>query len=221
MSANNSSTRSRRAQSGIYAIRHVESGKFYIGSATNFWRRWSKHRLLLSRGCHDNRHLQRAWNKFGAIAFVFEIVEVVGNEADLIRVEQEWLDRLRPHRHGVGYNISPTAGSTLGVEVSPEARANLSRKLTGRKLDPGHCAKISEALTRRVIKEETRERLAKAQTGKTYSTESRAKMSAAHKGRKLSAETRARMSASRTGKKFSAETRAKLSEAAKRRRRTV
>lgn len=204
-------------RSGIYAIRHVESGKLYIGSATNIWQRWSKHRLLLSRGCHDNRHLQRAWDKFGATAFVFEIVEVVGHKADLIRVEQEWLDQIRPYDRGVGYNICKTAGSTLGVRASDETKAKLSQSLTGRKLHPDHCAKISAALSRRVTKEETREKLSKSHTGKTYSAESRAKMSASHKGQRRTPEAIAKMVEANRGQKRSDESRAKMSEAAKRR----
>jgi hypothetical protein len=48
---------------GIYAIRHVESGKMYIGSAKDFAERWNGHRKDLRRGRHPNRHLQNAWDK--------------------------------------------------------------------------------------------------------------------------------------------------------------
>ena len=32
-------------KSGIYKITHIDSGKVYVGSAVNFPKRWSDHRL--------------------------------------------------------------------------------------------------------------------------------------------------------------------------------
>jgi predicted GIY-YIG superfamily endonuclease len=47
-------------QAGVYAIRHVGSGKVYIGSAQNLWRRGRDHVRMLRGGYHPNPHLQRA-----------------------------------------------------------------------------------------------------------------------------------------------------------------
>src|ERR1035438_8459367 len=107
-------------QSGVYQIRHVVSGKVYIGSAVNFRKRWIEHRNRLIRGIHHSRHLQHAWNKYGVDAFVFEIAELVADKADLVRVEQEHMNRRYSWKRTHGYNASPTAGSPLGVKHSAE-----------------------------------------------------------------------------------------------------
>jgi GIY-YIG catalytic domain len=63
---------------GVYGIRHVESGKLYVGSTTcvgGFRERFRLHTKSLKAGKHSNKYLQNAWNKHGAIAFEFFIIE--------------------------------------------------------------------------------------------------------------------------------------------------
>ena len=64
-----------RERSGIYAIVNTVNGKRYVGSAKRFRTRWNAHRAALNKGLHHSRHLQSAWNKYGAEAFVFTIIE--------------------------------------------------------------------------------------------------------------------------------------------------
>ena len=45
---------------GIYKIRNTENGNFYLGSSDNIHRRFSRHKLDLSKNRHDNPHLQNA-----------------------------------------------------------------------------------------------------------------------------------------------------------------
>jgi hypothetical protein len=113
-------------ESGIYAIRHIESGKLYVGSSSNIASRWQTHRWALGRGIHHSRHLQNAWDKYGADAFVFEVLQAVENPDDLIRTEQEHLDRTGSFRRTHGYNILPKAGSCLGVKRLAEQRLAMS-----------------------------------------------------------------------------------------------
>ena len=61
--------------SGIYKIEHVATGKFYVGSACSLESRLSKHKRDLNSNCHNNQHLQRAWNKYGADEFKFYLIE--------------------------------------------------------------------------------------------------------------------------------------------------
>jgi group I intron endonuclease len=72
----------------------------------------------LTSGKHPNKKLKNAWGKYGREAFVFEIVELCTSEA-LLSTEQRYLNELTPH-----YNLCPTAGSTLGLRWSPEAKNN-------------------------------------------------------------------------------------------------
>lgn len=81
--------------SGVYQIRNLNNGRVYIGSAKCFQVRYSQHVKSLEKGTHHNKHLQSAFNKQGAEAFVFEILEVVEGEQEArLLVEQKHLDLL-------------------------------------------------------------------------------------------------------------------------------
>jgi group I intron endonuclease len=187
------------ARSGIYAIRHKATGRIYLGSAADIPRRWRCHRSRLRLGTHHSRYLQRAWNKYGPDAFVFEVLRAVPDPNGLIEVEQEYLDRLQPYRWRLGFNVCSTAGSPLGRQCRPETRAKMAEAMRGKKHSPEAKAKITAALT-----------------GKKLSPEHCAKMAEA--ARNCSPEARARMAAARRGKTHSPETRAKIAETLRRRR---
>lgn len=46
--------------SGIYKIENTVAGKFYIGSAVCFNRRWNQHKSELSKGMHCNPKMSAA-----------------------------------------------------------------------------------------------------------------------------------------------------------------
>ena len=50
--------------SAIYGIRHIASGRIYVGSAVRTNARWRQHRSQLQRGTHHSRYLQAAWSKY-------------------------------------------------------------------------------------------------------------------------------------------------------------
>lgn len=160
--------------SGIYRIINSINGKIYIGSAVNIDKRWRDHISLLKKGRHHSRYLQNAWNKYGAYAFEFSIIE----ECDipsLIAREQYFIDTLSPD-----YNVCKVAGSSLGVKRSDETRAKIG--FVSRNISAETRAKIGAANKARKISSETRAKISARQVGKTYSAETRAKMSAANKG---------------------------------------
>lgn len=197
-------------QSGIYQIRHIASGKRYVGSAVDIEARWRTHRWALTRSRHHSVMLQRAWLKHGSAAFAFEILEMVPDTADLIAREQAWLDRLQPFAFDKsrGYNTCSTAGSRLGVSHDAEARRKISAAHKGRKHSPEHVAKLAAILKGRKPSPETL--AAAARRKKQLSPEARARMSAIRKGRKHSPEAIARISASKMGKPLSPEHRASI-----------
>jgi group I intron endonuclease len=113
--------------SGIYEIRHVKSGKRYIGSAQNFHKRWIAHRNHLIRGTHHSPHLQRSWAKNGAQAFEFLVLEACHPD-HLLLLEQVWMDWFNPE-----FNVCPKANSTAGRRFSDETKAKISAANTGKK----------------------------------------------------------------------------------------
>ncbi|GER21480.1 NUMOD3 domain-containing DNA-binding protein [Variovorax boronicumulans] len=163
--------------SGIYAIRNTINGKVYIGSAVCFGRRWNMHRHKLRQGEHHSKKLQASWNKHGASAFVFEVLELVYDLEQLIPREQALIDSLGALGPN-GYNMSPTAGSIRGYKHTEETKRRLSAASKG-VLKPG----TSAALKGRKLSAEHVTKVAKAHTGSKRSLTARANMSKAMKGR--------------------------------------
>ena len=190
-------------KSGIYSIRNLINGKFYIGSALNIKARWAAHKSDLSRGIHTNSYLQRAWAKYGPEAFEFVVLEMVEPEL-LFEREQSWLDDSSCHRSKGGYNVSPTAGTCRGVKHTLETRQRMSAAKKGRPAS-NKGKRISDE-QRLALSERTKKR-AQTEAGKANlarmalaakSAESRRKRSESKKGKKASDEVRARMSLSQT-----------------------
>lgn len=174
--------------SGIYKIVNTVNGKFYIGSAINFERRWALHLSLLRRNMHHNIKLQRAWLKYGEPAFEFIVVERAPADRMLVVVEQKWMDSMKPF-----YNIAQIAGSQLGVKLSAETRRKMSVARVGKTASAETRAKMSAWQVGRVRPADTCLRISESKKaaglkgrpapnkGKKHSEETRAKMSAWHK----------------------------------------
>ena len=165
--------------SAIYAIVNNITNDMYVGSAVAVNRRWSAHRNLLTKQCHYNLRLQRAYSKYGSNAFDWEIIQFVDNKTQLIAREQFWMNFFVPK-----YNGRPIANSPLGTKASAETRAKMSVSAKKRGFTEEHKQNISKAKKGvSTISEEQKKRLSVLNTGKVYSAETRAKVSAASTGR--------------------------------------
>jgi len=160
---------------GIYKIRNIVNGKVYIGSTVNFRKRFSLHKLLLTRNKHHSKHLQNAWNKDGEENFIFEIIEEIEpNKEKLLEREQCWIDSLTPE-----YNISNVAGSCLGVKRSDETKKKISEANKKKKTYPPWNKGLKN-----IFSEEVRKKMSDAaklrpptMKGKLHSEETRLKIS--------------------------------------------
>jgi len=193
--------------SGIYRIENQINGDCYIGSAVNLQQRQGQHFRALRRGDHYNRHLQRAFAKYGESAFAFSVLEQLADPSQLIQCEQYFLDTLKP-----AYNISPTAGNTLGVRHTLEARRHMSEGHKGKPRSVKTCRKISEAMSGeghpfygKHHTEETKRKLSEAKKGERHP----------NYGKPRTEESRRKISEAMMGRQFSEEHRRKLSEANK------
>lgn len=136
-------------KSGIYRIYCTASGKSYLGSALNLSDRFIRHRYLLSVGKHHSVRLQNAWDKHGAEAFEFRVLEYVEKAEDLTIREQVWLDREKTYTRDRGYNVHRKARSSLGVKRRPETREKMSAWQKGRTLPESTRKKLSEIAKQR------------------------------------------------------------------------
>lgn len=126
---------------GVYCIRNISTGSFYIGSsATDITRRWSFHVRFLNKGTHHNYRLQADWRLYGAPIFNFSVLEECPSNK-CIELEQWFIDIFDPT-----YNVARIAGAPfLGRHHTPEELAKMSAAMKGRKFSPEHRAKISAA----------------------------------------------------------------------------
>ena len=155
--------------SGVYQIMCLANGRVYIGSSIDVSHRWQEHKKDLCARRHHNVHLQRAWQKYGAMAFEFSVIERRAPEA-LKEAEQRFIDA-----NAQGFNISRFADAPM----------------RGRKPSARHLARMARAQLGRIHPAEVRRRISKANRGKKRTPE----MVAAMKGRVVTDEARARMSA--------------------------
>ena len=161
-----------RNPAGIYQIRDTVTGKVYVGSAVSLRRRWYEHCSLLRRGQHHSRHLQRAWEKRGEQAFVFEPLLICAKNM-LLFYEQRAIDVLRP-----AYNGSPTAGNCLGVKHTAETRARMSAANIGKTLSEEHKKNIARANLGRQFTTDTLSKMSASATGRRHTPEAKAKIAA-------------------------------------------
>lgn len=158
----------------IYAIRNIETGKQYVGSAKSFSDRKDVHLSSLRKGKHHSILLQRAFSKYGESSFIFEILETV-EETSLLTREQFFLDTLKTYDPSIGYNICKVAGSQLGRKHTEDSKAKISKSSKGRGLG-------------RTLSEDTKKKISEAKTGKPISLTKKFK-----EGSKKSALTRTKL----------------------------
>jgi group I intron endonuclease len=102
----------------IYKILNIKNNKVYIGSTNRGHHRLNEHKKKLQSGKHTNKHLQSSWDINGENSFLFEIIEYVEFENNLIEREQYWIDYYF-ERFNM-YNIRKTADRNIGIKHSKE-----------------------------------------------------------------------------------------------------
>lgn len=172
----------------IYAIRHIESGKCYVGSAVDRRRRWAYHKNQLRNNKHHSQYFQNAWNLHGEDAFDWLILENMSaacaglsksEKADILCEREHYWVELHRQQHGV-YNLRKVAKSNLGYKYSEESKLRMGAWQIGKKLSEETKQKIAAKAVGRKS----------AMKGKTFSEEIRQKMSESAKRRAATKEGR-------------------------------
>lgn len=131
-----------RVSNGIYIIRSLIDDRVYIGSATNFYKRFSRHLSALRNNHHHNIKLQNFFNKYGENTLSFELISIVENRKDLFPMEQYYLDLLHPYIDG--FNIATDVKSMS--HITREHRISTGIKRLGTRLSESWKLHVSEAL---------------------------------------------------------------------------
>lgn len=79
-----------RPLSGIYKITNQLNGKVYIGQSQNVYHREREHWIALRRGYHENKDMQKDWNK-NSRGFRFDVLELCEIKK-LNDREKYWID---------------------------------------------------------------------------------------------------------------------------------
>lgn len=187
---------------GIYCILCLPTGKFYIGSAVNFAKRFRHHRWYLRRGTHRNHYLQRAFCKYGADAFLFAILEIVEDGNGLRAIEQRVIDQTGALQNG--FNLAGDAQApNQGRKHSVETLTIMSEQKRGA-LNPMHGVRLmgkQNGMFGKKRSVESRRLQSQTMTGQSRSPHTEAtklKISKAKKGKpsyRRTPEMNARMSA--------------------------
>lgn len=129
--------------SGVYFILCLATGKAYIGSTSEFRRRWREHRTELLRNKHSNAKLQNAWNKYGSEQFCWGVLEFTD---DLLAAEQAWLDEFQTYK--VGFNLCPVAGSPqANMPWTPQRKSKMQDHLNKLNAAPRTQAQLDHAVS--------------------------------------------------------------------------
>ena len=101
-------------QIGIYIIRHIDSGRTYVGSSKDVGKRLSTHRRDLRKEKHSNTPLQNYWNKYGEKSFLFLYVM----ETDITAlIEQENM-----YMEAVGILVDGKCSPITGFNINPAGK---------------------------------------------------------------------------------------------------
>lgn len=160
-------------QTSVYEINNTVDAKAYIGVAANLQARLRVHRHHVRAGSGFKLHA--AVRKHGAENFRVRTRAVLPGAEEAFIAERILIALERPE-----YNL--TEGGE-GMRATPEIRAKISTKSTGRKHTDEARVKIREARALQTnvkcgpFDAAHRDKIRKANTGKTQSAESRAKKS--------------------------------------------
>ena len=208
--------------SGVYRIVNMRNGKVYVGSSRDVASRIINHRDRLAAGNHPNRHLQRAWHRHGAEAFVFAVIELV-SPSEIWTREQFHIDQCGAADPAKGYNgvqhaipgrskkssahraSMAAAARRRWATMSPEVRESLLAKQRARAATDETRARLSTVMRTSEAAQQHCRDLASGQRGVPLSDDHRRNVSLALKGRPHSAAHIAAIAAAKQRKRASAQ----------------
>jgi hypothetical protein len=96
---------------GVFRVHDTVADRSFVGTSRDLPSMLNRQRFQLEHGSHPNRELQEDWNRLGAGAFAFEVVDTLkpseqadSDSAEDLRVLGDlWLERLLPYG-ARGYN---------------------------------------------------------------------------------------------------------------------
>lgn len=185
----------------VYLVTNKKNGKKYVGqhAGSDLEAYWRRNVWLAEEGYQGKRALYRAIRKYGEEGFEVKPLVIVGTKQEMDLYEIGMIKAWNTTDSENGYNITQGGDGSLGVKMSAETRAKMSKAREGKTMSEENRLKFIErnkgnkyALGRKMTKENF-DKLMAAHIGAKRSDEARQRMSDAHKGKKLSEETKQSM----------------------------
>jgi group I intron endonuclease len=160
-----------KSKAGVYCWTNIESGKKYVGSSVDLYRRFMQYYNIkyITRASKSSL-ICKALLKYGYSSFTLEILEYC-EISDLIKREQYYIDTLKPE-----YNILKVAGSLFGYKHTIESIQKMSEIASNRSEET--IAKLREAALGKTYKhtEETKNKISENMLGYKHTQETKQKL---------------------------------------------
>lgn len=131
----------------IYQIRNIVTGWVYIGSTANFYRRVKQHSESLVAKKHFNKHLQKAYNKYGNDNFVVEVLESYQSHeihrGQLYEREQHYLDTTKHKYNILTQSRQVRLVTKIGIVVSNRLKEQVKKDIRHYTNIPGEFIKTT------------------------------------------------------------------------------
>lgn len=164
----------------VYEIRNVVNNKRYIGQSSqkDKQRLW-EHKTHLKKGNHQNRHLQRAWNKYGEDNFEISILEECSSLEKLNQLETHYVNLYKTLDRKFGYNIRGPGDNKFMTE---ETKQRVSKSKRGVSIHtPESIEKIRQFSKNRIHTKESRDKRSQKLKGHVWSIEVRDQWAQSHR----------------------------------------
>ncbi len=178
----------------IYSITNYLTGEVYIGQTTNISSRFSAHRCSLRDNRHANPYLQKSYNKYRKLSFVYIVLNQYTTYESSNYAEIQEINRLKEsgvsvfnlRSGGKNDNLSEEhkrkiGTSNKGKTRSEEQKKRISESKMGNKQTDEAIKKRVEARSGYKHSEETKKKMSIASLGKPKSDQARENMSIAHR----------------------------------------
>lgn len=118
---------------GIYQIKNVITNQVYIGQSIDLEKRKKSHFRALNGGYHENSKLQNSYNKYGADAFEFSVLESADyiSPDDLSNLEIKHIAE-NLALSDKGFNLTPGGTNPPVIVYTAEMREAISKRVTGK-----------------------------------------------------------------------------------------
>ena len=166
---------------GVYRLQNIVTGRFYIGSSVNVYKRYYRHRQVLREGLKENIRISEDCEKHGIKSFVFGVIEYCEKQ-DLKMREQYYFELTKP-----AYNVWKNIYSAAGRDFTPEQMNGFQKTSNHVKNKEDHKRNMKEAwILRRQSPDYQKgiDKMVEGKKGYKHSEETKKKMSESGKGKK-------------------------------------